>query len=413
MSFDQTYDKTAFNIPVTETRKSVISAFFREVIPDTIFKVATKVNGVVTTHANAAAATGYADAINGELVLKAGTHAGDTTILFTRRHPKFHANRGKMFSTSLFYDTLALGDHEIGFVNFNDTTLAIEDGLTFQMINGVCYANIYSLGVQTYHAPIDLGALAALNIDFAKGHLLDIQAQLRDVGNVFWFLSGKTSNGPKMIHEFLGLNAQSNVTVSSPAMHGVYIVRNNAGVQSQIRSGCLDISNESQDEDIQSPFTFFNAADVANVGSGGTVLIAVRVPFTYSGRLNTRDSQYYKCSVTTDKRANVDIYLISNQTLLTKGAGAPLVDTDWTSVTGTSLQYIDNSSGLITGFNLTGLSPIDGTALQAASTFEMGLPSPERIPVVMSHGDVLVVVGFGTPAAAAMNVQGLFFGEGI
>jgi len=177
----------------------------------------------------------------------------------------------------------------------------------------------------------------------------------------------------------------------------------------------MDISNESQDEDKQHPVVISNAADVTNVPADteGKVLLAVKVPYIFDSHLNTRDSQFYEAVISSDKKAAIHFYRIKNQALLSKSGGYPIGDADWATKTDTTLQYIDNSSGLIVAFNKTGLTEFRGSNIATAETKTITMPSPERIPEMFVHGEILVAIGFGATAAAAMNVESVTFGENI
>jgi len=404
-------------------QKSAIASYFRQELSDYIFKVIAKVNGVITLYETTAAASAYVNVVNGELVIEAPPNPGDVVIVFTKEHPRFHPNRGKKFSTSLFYDNKTTGDYEIGFADFDETDLTLINGITFCLKNGTSYARIVSVANQKYYEPIDQDRIAPLGLDFAKGHLMDIQAQLRDVGDIFWYLSGQTSGGPKEVHKFPGLNNQSNVTVASPAMHGVFIGRNNAGVRSKMRVGCMDISNEAQDELTQTPFVFSNDADVTNVPAlPGKILYLIEVPFNYKGELNTRDSQWYDASVSSDKKGRIQLFRVPNSTYITKTVGGvpgqPIVDADWTTKLGTSLRFIDNSIGtalghFITGFNFPTLDTFAGSGIQAGQTIHLEAADPNRVPDIFTHGELVAVVGSAPTAAATMNLESLTMGESI
>ena len=111
-------NQSSFGENMTTSKRSSIPVHFRNEIPDNRIRIATKISGVVTIYDSAVDATGYADVVNGELILKAPPGLGDMTYFFTKRHSAFFPNNGKRLSSSMFYDTPETGDHEIGFCNF-------------------------------------------------------------------------------------------------------------------------------------------------------------------------------------------------------------------------------------------------------------------------------------------------------
>jgi len=382
--------------------------------------VAVKINGAVTVYDDPEDATAYASIVGGELVLIAPPNDGDETILFTREHSPFLPDVGKRISTSLFYDTYATGDHEFGLVNFNDITLDFFDAITFRLCQGQASGRIFSNGSEKVWPEsmsniVTPESLNGLGITWNYGHLLDIQAQLRKVGNIYYFLSGKNAERPKEVLQYPGLNNQPHVTVSSPALHGCFIVRNVGGVRSQLRSGCLAIANESDDDDVQIKANFSSAAPVTNVVAAptGKLLFAVKVPYNYKGVLNTRDSQFYEVVVSSDKKAKIIFYRLHNQSFLLKLGGYAIEDTDWTVKSGTSLQYIDNSSGLVVSLGSIAQYEFRGSNISANETRVITMPSTRELPEYFTHGEIWAAVGYGDPAAASMEIESLTFGERV
>lgn len=423
---DKDINTSAFNELITTSKRSDIRVVYRDTWPRKILNCVTKINGVVTHYTNPADHAAYAKIEKGELIVKAPPNLGDITIVYTRRHSVFHPDNGKRISTSLFNDTFLTGESEFGLANMDDTTLELHDAITIRSYLGQYSGRIFSEGLEKTWPEgasniINQTVLDEFRLDPLKGHLVDIQAQLRNVANVYYFLSSKAHEGPKEALQYYGLNNQDNVTTSNPALHGVYICRNN-GVQSQIRSGCLNIANETDDEDLQTTAIFSNTNDIT-CEQTGTVMTVVRCPYVYGGQLNTQDAQYYDANIFADKRAKVKIFRVPDESLLTKTVGGlpvPLEDSDWTQHEDTSLQYIDNSIDLpsqlgvrITGFNMTGLNPIRQKGFAAASEVDLPAPDVRKVPIFLVHGEALVVVGFGKTAAAAMSVDSLDMGVSV
>jgi len=415
-------NRSSFDEMMVVQKRSGFRAFFREELTDINFRVSVKINGVITNFTKNSLAIDYAWVENGELYIKAPPNVGDITYVHTREHPQFHPNNGKRLSTSCFFDTYPAGDHEVGFINPDETDLRLSDAITLRFNAGQISGRIFSNFVEKTwpdgSAVVPPQKIAGLGWTPNKGHLIDIQAQLRDVGNIYYFVSGKTSEKPKEILRYNGLNNQNNVTVSNAAMHGGYIVRNN-GTRSQMRVGCIDISNETQDEELQAPVTLSNSSEVTCT-TGSTVMLLCYLPFSYLGKLNTRDCQYYSASVFSDKRSRFKIYRAPDISLFTKTGGIPLAISDFTQVPGSSIMYIDNSIDLplqpgirVTGFNKTGLLPFDGIGFAGSGQENLLFPAPDRIPLKFVHGELIVYEGTGRTASASMSIDSTLIGESI
>ena len=389
-------NNTVFGVPNVSMDRSDFSSVFSFDIPDSKFRCVTKANGVLTKHSTTATATGYCDSVDGELLLKTGPANGDFSVVYSRRHPKLHPNRGKKISPSVFFDTAILTgvEHEIGLVNF-DNNYNIIDGVTIALKDKKLYARIYSLGINYYNEEIPAEDLALFGIDPTKGHLQDIQVAWRGVGDMNFYLSNKKTSKPEIIHIAEFLNARNKLTISNPALHAAYIVRNFGNV-AQLRSGCIDVSTESTDDDKQEPVFIRNVSDVASIPAGGKVLLAIRSPMMFKSKYNTRDSQFYGLDIYSAAKGTFEIYRINDSTRLTKGALVQLADVDWTDgANGSSLQYISNHAGLITGFDKTGISPFGGGGIEADKTYPFRVLNPIISPVDLVQGEALVIVGYG------------------
>lgn len=413
--------ETAFKIPKYSQDFSQVSGLFTFDIPDAIFKVHEKINGVVHTYASSDDAV-YAKSVDSELVCEAGPNTGDITIVHTKRHPRLHPNRGLIFSPSAFVDSYDLTGAEIeyGIFNLDGDTLEIRDGITVVYLKSAAkyeiYARVYSKGIKKYDVLVDPAQISRLDgkdggFIPAQGHLLDIQGQWRGVGNWVWWLSSPYDGESHVVHTFAALNDLNNLSVSNPAMHAGFIARNN-GAPGKIRAGCIDVSSEGGGDDIQVPRQVGTNDDV-NTSASGTVLLAFRVPPVFKDKLNTRDIQIYSFLASCVARARVHVYVYSSEDgiRLTKGAGIPIVDADWTQApAGSCVQYIDNSVSplLITGFDETGIAPVVRFPLPAGTPFEFKFPDSYRVPRWLVHGDIVVVEGYATNAD--MNVFA-FYGE--
>lgn len=437
---EKTLQTSAFDELIVTKKKGSIKVYFRDAIPDSLVRVVTKINNVIKFYETAAdpALVDIARIVNGELVLTAPPNNGDEVIFFTKEHSVFFPDNGKRFSPSMFIDTWQTGDHEYGFCNFDEVDLSLDDAITMRVNAGVFSGRIVANGQEKQW--LDIGenpvsnvipqsTLDYLKLNPVKGHLFDIQAQLRNVGNVHYFLSGKIQERSVEVLQYYGLNNQNNVTVSNVAMHGVFICRTQNNVRSQMRIGCLNMSNETEDIEIYQPKIFENVNDIT-CQTTGNILGAVFIPYEFNGKLNTRDCKYFKATVQTSRRGKIKIYKSPDPSYLKKGVGGitPLVNSlvadggDWSPVPGSSLWYIDNSQvgstapRLITAFDETNSEKVDGGGggtAAAGESIKMEFPDPELMPLKGTHGEVYVIEGYGVGNTADMRIDVLFIGEGV
>lgn len=428
---------------MTTRKKSDVRLFFRDKLPDSIFGIATLINGTpkLYTSNQDTEALQYVNIVNGELVIKAPPNLGDLTIVYTHQHCLPHPDNGKRYSSSFFYDLLT-GLYYVGFCNFDEDDMTFDDAILMKFENNVFSGEIYSNSQQKtwYNLAgrersnvVTQDILNEMLLDPKKGHLFDLQTQLRNVGDLFFFLSDKQRKEPREVLEYTGLNNQDNATVANCAMHGVMIAKNN-GVQSQLRSGCLSIANETEDDDLYYPGLFENSGAVSCPAIApitnpyGTVVMLVFVPFKIDGKLNTRDTKYFEAKAYVDKRARIKVYKIPSTSYVKKGNGGTpvsLVDSlstdspagDWTQDPDSSLWYIDNSIDLpgqtgwrIVSIDLTLAQKIDGGSSSGAEVVPMKYPDTKQLPVNVSHGQMYAVVGAGTTAAANISLDTLYIG---
>lgn len=397
----QLNQNTAFNELLVQTRTTEINGIFTYDVPNKKFQISEKIGGTVFHYENTSSAL-YASAASSELNIRAGSTSGDITVVRTRTHPRFHADRGKVFADSMFVDSWSVKGAEIefGMFDIDEDTLEITNGMTFLYTNKQIYFKVYSNGTQTNvgdDGPLDPGVLTDFQLDPTKGHLCDIQAQWRGVGDIRWFLSSLKTRAPKNAWIFKALNQMDNLTMANPSIHAGYVARNNGGVP-HARSGCFDLSTESFDKDVFEPEAFSNNADVT-AAAAGTVLYAMYVPYTFNGIVLTRDSLLRFIKTSAVARSRYKIWRLSGYTRLTKGATVPLVDGDWdTRTDGSANWFIDNSvAGLITGFDKTGLTPIDGDVVPANGSTLSDFRD-DHAPTYITHGDIIVVEGYANNA---------------
>lgn len=395
MSTNPSLQYGVFGTPKVISDTSETEGIFTYDIPNKRFRVAEIINGTVFHYEFTSSAL-YASAQSSELSIRAGSTLSDVTVVYTRLHPRFHANRGKLFSNSIFVDSWSVSGAEIefGVFDINETDLTIVNGMTLLYTNRQIHCKVYSDGTVTDDTMLEDQLLEDIGVDPTKGHLCDIQGAWRGVGDIRTYLSNKFKRESECVSIFKALNEMDNLTISNPSLHAGYIARNNGGVP-HARSGCFDMSTESFNIDIYEPITFPNSADI-NTQSTGTVMYAIHIPFTFNGINLTRDSVLLNVSVSSAARARFKVWRIYGYTRLTKGASVPLAAGDWTARTdGSTSLFIDNSfAGLITGFNKTGLTPL-GVKTVAANQTQDEKFDYEFAPLFLTHGDVIVIEGYG------------------
>lgn len=332
-------------------------------------------NGVERTKTNATSS-------NGELKLISG--AGTTTLL-AREHPRYQPNRGQLYSNSLWID------------NATKT-------------NGKLYAVIRTFRDSTvFEEKVQISGAYFNALDLSKGQIYDIQMQWRGVGAITFFI------GQKEVAYINNIGNNNNLITSNPALPAGFECINDGTIrfgmfspqcgvffewvfnipqQTQLRCGCVDISSEGGN-DIR---RFYQPVIGNEIAVSNNVILAVRVPETLNGQLNTRDFNINAFKVQSDKKGTVFIYVTRDVTALTTSG-------TWVVASGGDLEIFAPTTIAGTTFDIAKAELFEVMPIEANLVSIAQNPDIVSIKKLLSHGDYLVMVGVGSVATMRGIIQ--------
>ncbi len=228
----------------------------------------------------------HVKSVNGMLEVEADT---DYNVhLQSKRHMRYQPNRGYLYSTAV----LLPDPNTSGYIRQFGIMGGRRNGLYFELIgngsgftlNVVRRRNIDGAVDET---KTDITTLLPVGFDPSKGHVYDIQAQWRGVGNIKFYID------LALIHTEELLGTLTAMSVSNPSFHVGWSC---FGDGARILAGCVDVSSEGGYREQKLP-AFASTGDdlIAMRKNAGvtTSILAVKVPteITYNGSLAdyTRD----------------------------------------------------------------------------------------------------------------------------
>jgi hypothetical protein len=326
--------------------------------------------------------TNYVYSENGEGVFKCDASAGDTTFVYSRRHPRYQSNRGHRYalSTATLPSKNAAATRDFG----SGTS---ENAVFFRLKNGVLYACLMSGGALTREEKITLPD-PLKDIDLEKGAVWDIKFQWRGVGNYFFLMGDPTcSLGElKKVHVFRNLNKFTGLSMENPAVPAFFRVVS-LGDAAEIRSGCVDITTEGGQRQRYYLKTAYNTAPITTSGTfPGTPILGIRKPLSVDGKWNTRDSELMRVTVVCDKKATARLYLTRDTTAFSGTA----MEASWTDLNGGHTQF--TRFGINTAFDHTKAIEVAPAKLNANITATIDNPSPNKLEVFVVRGDHAVIM---------------------
>ena len=297
----------------------------------------------------------------------------DNSLISSRQHMKYQANRGMLFSCSAVCPNSSVGIRRWGLFNS-------ECGVYFELNEGVLYAVIrnYLGGVTTETKEV---ITLKHPIDFEMGNLYDIQFQWRGFGNFRFFINLEE------VHYIDYVGKHNKLSISNPSLPITLFAQN-----SKLYIGSVDVSTENGKKPTLKYSNIHNTAD--KLISTNTPMLSLRCKDTYKGRLNTTDLSMLQAVFSSDKKATFEIYFTRDLTAFTGAV--------WTDVDDTS--YMMDTSA--TAFNITKGVKVAFTQLNVAGT--QYIDTPAGVEFVCVAGDILVVVG---TASNAYSRAQLIFGE--
>lgn len=213
----------------------------------------------------------YVKSQNGMLVVTStNTH---NAKVHSKRHIRYQPNRGYLHSTAVILDDPnKVGSRQFGMICTSTGVFfeLVGDGTSWIM--NTVRRTSDGAGIIT-DTRTDITASLAEGFDPSKGHVYDIQAQWRGVGNIKFFVD------LAKIHTEELLGTLTAMSINNPAMSVAYACIGDGLV---IKAGCVDVTSEGGDR-AHKVFNSVSTDVLVSIDSGGYdqhALIAVRVPTT-------------------------------------------------------------------------------------------------------------------------------------
>lgn len=278
----------------------------------------------------------YATSVNGELNLTSNGVLNDVVVLDTYRHPRYQPNRGHVYAASIFLpNPEAAGQRDFGL-------FTPEAGVFFRLRGDGVNWNLYGVTRTTINgvtSDSELLLTDTLPAGFnpAKGNIYDIQAQMRMVGDIGFFIGAKLTK--IKAHQ----NITDNLVIYNPALPLAFGCKN-LGADVVIRSGCVDVSSEGGSLDRG----FYGSVGIDN-DSGQVAISGFNVPVLvmksnrlFAGKHNTRDIIALLATAYSDQRAIFRVWATRDETAIT------LNDQSWQSFRDGNIEYLQYDNPNVT-----------------------------------------------------------------
>lgn len=326
-----------------------------------------------------------ASIVNGELVISSN---GGSTFLMSRRNPKYQGNRGHLYSNSVLIK------------NANHS-------------NGKMYAVVRTFRDDTVIEDRDVVVHDDKDTnphDPSKGCTYDIQSQLRDVGNTKFYVNqfelyfkDFLGNLDNLVLSNMSLPLSFECTNEGVVRFGFFTPQ--CGVffewvfdtpqETQLISGCVDLSTEGGEYQRQE----FASAIGNEFTATNCPVLAVRVPETIGGVINTIDAELARIKATVSKKATLDVWITRDTTALTINAGT------WEDVNGGNLQKFAPAVAADSSLDTNKAQLVSVIPVQANINNLEDNPAKEKIDFYLVHGDYLILTINGTSVDTQAFIQ--------
>jgi hypothetical protein len=326
-----------------------------------------------------------ATSVNGALKLVSN---GGASYLMAKRHPRCQPNRGIVVASSIFLD---------GATTTNGKLYAV----VRTIIDTVVQEQRNEVTLQPGYIP-------------GAGNAYHIQTQ-GGIGNVVFFIGGKR------VYKYSFQNKLSELATSNTTLpigfeatsdgkirYGMFNSENgiffewvfDTPQETAFRCGCVDMTSEGGTNDTQ---YFLSVIGNEFTATDETVL-AIRVPNTFKGRMNTIDIQLARLKAYVSKKSSIEVWVTRDPTALTIISGV------WEPLNGGNVEkFAPTASGQIT-FDDTKAEMIDLLPTLANINNTQTNPTPDKIEAFLTHGDIMIlkINGISVDCQAIMQ-----FGEEI
>ena len=227
---------------------------------------------------------------------------GSEVRMQSKRHPRYQPNKGHLYSNSMM-----LPDNTNA-VNQDFGIFTPESGIFFRANNGILYAVRATTYNDVYTEYAEAMTLPS-GIDLSKGNIFDIQMQWRGVGDIKFFVN------QVLCHTMELLGTQDYITVSNPALPIGFRVN---GIATMF-CGCVDVTSEGGHQENRQYLSTSTSTDSGSIPVNlyNEPIIAIRVPDTFKGQINTRDFALTRITGYSDNKSILRVWGTRDATAIT------------------------------------------------------------------------------------------------
>ena len=306
-------------------------------------------------------------------------------FLISRRHPRYQPNKGLLYSTAVILPNPTYqGERGFGlYSTFN--------GLFFELRGNDINWSLWVVrrttnGVTTDHET-DITSFLPEGFDISKGHVYDIQAEWRGIGDIFVYVD------LKLVYTMPLLGTLSDLSISNPALHVGYGCKN-AGVNPiEILAGCVDVTSEGGHKSNKMYTSQSTGTTLLPTSNTGVAMLAIKIPndIMYDGNTvpYTRDmilTEFTSFCKDEAFRSVMFGRLITTINLDALGG--------WNTATDSKYQWIDNSDGTLnTAYQLdkVNMQNIYTTRTEKDYSISHTNPDADHADFYFTAGDILLV----------------------
>lgn len=331
--------------------------------------------------------------VDGELVVSSN---GVSTFLMSARNPKYQGNRGHLYSNSVIIKNATPDSGKLYAVIRTFRNSTVEElrrtEITFDD-NGT--------------APIDLSC----------GNTFDIQSQLRDVGNSKFYINQREFHLEEMLGKLKTL-VLSNMSIPlsfecrpdgivrfgifTPQCGIFYEWVFNTPQETELISGCVDLSSEGGKDQRQELLV----ATSNELSGTDAYTLAVRIPETVDGAINSVDAEVTRIRITVDKKANLIVYRTRDPNLLTYNGTNPPLETDWEDINGGNVQVLKPTTSTQLTYDNTSTNSAVFTTIPAVANLinQVDKPNETRLDLFLVHGEILICRVIGNTVTSQASI---------
>jgi len=323
-----------------------------------------------------------ATSVEGSLHLTTSANVGENTELRSKHHHRYQANRGHLYSSSIFLpNPNAQSTRRFG--------LMLPCNGVFLELVGTGSSYTLNLVVRNHFVdtPYDITSFIPAGVDLSKGNLFDIQMQWRGVGDFTVFIN------QERIFTTSELGLRDKVSIENPSLPvGFELI--NDGDESKIVCGCVDVTSEGG-SGVQARYASFSTGEsLVSTPAASSAVLAIRMPYkiNYGGNdvCYSRDAILNQVSTFCKDEATVAIYggRAVNLTAL------PALT--WETRPDTHIEFLVGGTGsaLDTAFQTDKASLGGMVFLRQEKDFlvRTANPNPEATELRLTANDYLIIV---------------------